>query len=209
MKNFFNKIIKLFMEGLVLILPLALTIWLILYIFRYMQNFLAKIFSFLAYYWPFLGSVNEVPYMNIGIVFVFITMLGYLASTFLIRSIISSIESLVMSIPIVSILYSSIKDSASALIDKFGNPVLINFNSDLSLQKIGFITQENTQPFTGNDKVAVYIPHSYAFSGELVLIEKKHVQYLNMSTSDALRLILSGGLANIAPSKPKHIGNRT
>lgn len=189
------------MEGIVMVLPFGLTLALTMYTFRYTQHIIQKIFSFFGYYWPLLAKINTIPYLNLGIVVLFFIFLGYIASTIFIRSILDMIEGAVMRVPLVNILYSCIKDSTSALLDKFDKPVLITFNKDLNSKKIGFITQEKIDILPNNTKVAVYVPHSYAFSGELFLVEKEQIEYLEISTSDALRLILSGGLANIVSAE--------
>ena len=201
MKKFFNGLAKSFIEGVVIVLPFGLTIALTIYTFRYARNILEHFFAFLGKYWPVLGKVNAIPYLNVGVVFVLLTCIGYIASTFLFRSLFGLMEKLMMRIPLLNILYSSIKDSASAFVDKFDKPVIITFDKELSLKRMGFVTQESLEELNASNKVAVYVPHSYAFSGDLFLVEKEQVEYVDMSTSEALRLILSGGLANIAPSK--------
>ena len=198
MKKFLRKIIHFFLEGLLIIVPFGVTVFLVVWTLNWTKEKIQVFFNFIINYLPYFSTINSIPYLNVFVVFAFIAFLGYIASNFLVKSILGILEELIMGIPIMNIIYSYIKDSTTAFIEKFDKPVLVTINKALDIKKIGFITQETLESLPLQEgKVAVYIPHSYSFSGELMLIDKKHLAYLGISTTDALRLILSGGLSNL------------
>ena len=78
---------------------------------------------------------------------------------------------------------------------KFTQAAIILINKEAGVHKIGFITQNDLTNLGVNNMVAVYCPHSYAFSGELILVPKENVQMLNMPSAEVMKLIVSGGVS--------------
>ena len=70
--------------------------------------------------------------------------------------------------------------------------VKVNLNSDL--EKLGFITEENLELLHLKDKVAVYFPHSYNFSGELFIVPKANITPVDINSSDVMKFVVSAGL---------------
>ena len=68
----------------------------------------------------------------------------------------------------------------------------VNLNSDL--EKLGFITEENLLLLDEKDKVAVYFPHSYNFSGELFIVPRVNIKNVDINSSDVMKFIVSAGL---------------
>lgn len=184
---------KYFLEGLVILVPFVFTVWAVVSTFTKLHNILL----YLASYIPILSMATQIPGLGIVMACLVISMLGYIASHFFVRSLINFLEGLVLTIPLVNILYSYIKESTSAFIDKFDKPVLVTVNHALGIQKIGFVTQDNLSILALEDKIAVYIPHSYSFSGELNIVPKAHVVPVQVSKTEILRFIISGGLSEI------------
>ena len=71
--------------------------------------------------------------------------------------------------------------------------VLVNTISNL--EKLGFLTEEDLSNLNEKDKVAVYFPHSYNFSGELFIVPRKHIKPLDINPAEAMKFIVSGGVA--------------
>ena len=69
----------------------------------------------------------------------------------------------------------------------------MNLNSDL--EKLGFITEDNLELLGEKDKVAVYFPHSYNFSGELFIVPKNNITPIDINSSDVMKFVVSAGLA--------------
>ena len=67
-----------------------------------------------------------------------------------------------------------------------------------TIERIGFITNEDLNKLNiSKGKVLVYLPHSYAISGQLFVVEKKNLTLIDSSSSDIMKLIVSGGVTEI------------
>ena len=81
---------------------------------------------------------------------------------------------------------------------KFNKPVLVTTNPSAGIEEIGFITQEQMNDFGIHDKMAVYMPHSYAFSGRLFIVPRSNIRVIdNLNSGEAMKFILSGGLTEM------------
>src|SRR6185295_18894162 len=99
--------------------------------------------------------------------------------------------------PFINILYTSLKDFISAFVSdkkKFNQPVLVNINGNPGFQKLGYITRDDLGFLGLKDKVAVYLPHSYNFSGNLFIVDAKSVTPLNVPVTEFMKFIVSGGI---------------
>jgi hypothetical protein len=78
---------------------------------------------------------------------------------------------------------------------KFTQAAIVLINKEAGVHKIGFVTQNDLTSLGVSNMVAVYFPHSYAFSGELMLVPKENVQMLDMPSAEVMKLIVSGGVS--------------
>lgn len=78
---------------------------------------------------------------------------------------------------------------------KFNKPVLVKIRTQPEIFQIGFKTQKELAQLGHANKVAVYIPHSYAVSGMLMIVDKENVTPLDMDPADAMKMAVSGGIA--------------
>jgi uncharacterized membrane protein len=187
---------KHFVRGLLLITPIGVTALIMLSLYE----------------WVF-EKIHNVNMQGITLIivtvalFVGITMLGYLGSTFLIKPIAQTIEKLISKIPLINFVYSSIKDLSGAFIGdkkKFDQPILVNLDSEGILKKPGFITRKDLSELGLTDMVAVYLPHSYNFSGNVFLTEPKNIKIVeNISSGEFMKFIVSGGVSGDLTVKQK------
>jgi len=127
-------------------------------------------------------------------------MVGYLASSLLAGPLFNMLEDLMVKVPLVNIIYTSLKDLIAAFVGdkkKFDKPVLVALTSDLTVLKPGFITQEDLSMLGLVDQVAVYLPHSYNFSGNLFIVPAKYVKPMNATGADVMKFIVSGGVSGL------------
>ena len=92
------------------------------------------------------------------------------------------------------------RDLLSALFAKerrFSHPVVVQMSGVSDLEKLGFITQEDLAEFGLREKVAVYFPHSYNFSGELFIVPRERVRVMDISAQAAMKFIVSGGMIHL------------
>ena len=181
--KFISRLLAYFGRGLLAIAPLGLTIYVI--------------------YGVFIWVDGLVPINIPGIGFLIMTGIilgsGLLISTVIPQSFASLFEGSIRHLPLVSLIYFSVKDLISAFVGdkkKFNQPVLVMLNRESGVRKIGFITQTNLSQIGLSDVGMVYCPHSYAFSGELYIVPSENVKLLSLSSSEAMKIIVSGGVSN-------------
>ena len=116
-----------------------------------------------------------------------------------------TLDKIISQAPLVKIIYTSIKDFMSAFVGKdkkFTEPVLVKVNMDSDLEKMGFVTQRDlTSLGIDADKVAVYLPHSYNFSGNLFIVPAANVKPLNANSAEVMKFIVSAGVTAIPGPK--------
>lgn len=182
--SFISRFTRFFLQGILLIAPLAFTAYLLFLIFSGIQDLL---------------QISGYPLITLGIVVISLTFLGFLSSTFLVRPIVQWGERLIKSIPLVNIIYTSVKDLLEAFVGnkkKFSEPVIVTLNKENGLKRIGFITSKDMQLFgLSEDTLAVYFPHSYNISGNVFFVPKQQVQLLNLPAADVMKFIVSGGVS--------------
>jgi uncharacterized membrane protein len=126
-----------------------------------------------------------------------ITFVGYLASLFFTKPLFDWFERGVFKIPFVNLLYTSIKDLMGAFVGekkKFSSPVIVEISE--SINRLGFITQEDLSVIGEPDLVAVYFPHSYNVSGNVFLIKREKIRPLKgVKSSDVMKFMVSGGVS--------------
>ncbi len=129
-----------------------------------------------------------------------VTVVGYIGSTLIARPILALIEGLLSRLPLINIVYTSLKDLISAFVGdkkKFTSPVLVTLNRESELGKLGFITQTDLAALDMPGKVAVYLPHSYNFSGDLYIVPRENVTPLHSSGASVMKFIVSGGVTHV------------
>jgi uncharacterized membrane protein len=182
MNNTLRRIARYFFSGTVFIVPLVATAY----------------FIYVAFLW--LDGLLNLPYTGIGFLIIFgaITVFGFFTSNFAFKTFSDWFDHVVNKIPLVKLIYSSVKDLLGAFVGdkkKFNKPVLVTINKDNSLFQIGFVTQSDLSDLGLKDMVVVYFPHSYAFSGNHFLVPKENVKPLNISGPSAMKFIVSGGVS--------------
>ncbi|HSC37121.1 MAG TPA: DUF502 domain-containing protein [Chitinophagaceae bacterium] len=183
------------LQGLLVTAPLAITIYLIYW-------FVSSIDSWLPIF-RVKQADGSVITRNYGLGFVAIiaalVAIGFLSSNFLTSRIFSLFDAWLERTPGIKFIYSSIKDFFEAFAGnkrKFKKAVLVSvFQPDV--YQVGFITDEDASEFGLVDHVSVYVPNSYAFTGQLYIVSKERVRILDISSSDALKYAISGGVAEV------------
>jgi len=131
-----------------------------------------------------------------------IILFGILASTVLARPFVNWGNRLLKSAPMIKTIYSAIKDLVTAFVGtqkKFDRPVLVKMYEKAEVQKLGFLTGTDLEDLgIGKDRVAVYLPHSYAFSGNLFIVPAENVTPIDAKPADVMKFIVSGGVARMS-----------
>ena len=187
-----KKLISYFFQGVLYLAPTAVTIYIVYLVFKFVdgpiRHYIIEIFKI------------DIPGAGIFIVIAGITLLGFVGQTIIFRPVRHLIDRIMKNAPLVKVIYSSIKDLLSAFVGKekkFKQPVLVKVNLISNLEKMGFITQEDLSEIGIKDKVSVYFPHSYNFSGEMFIVPREHITLLDMPATEAMKFIVSGGIAKV------------
>ena len=188
-----KRIIGFFFQGVLFTVPIALTFFVIYKIFILVDGILSPIINEIL---PF-----QIPGLGLVIILGLLTFFGFLGSTIIMRPIFSYFERLVEKAPLAKIIYSAVKDLLQAFVGNkksFDKPVLVRLEKDSDVQKIGFITQDDlTDLGLDHDHVAVYLPHSYAWSGNQFIVPKENITPLNVSAATVMKFIVSGGVTKL------------
>lgn len=180
-----GKLLRYLLQGTLLVAPITITVYIIFII-------VSKIDVLIPVDIPGIGFVSV---MSILVV------VGMLSDTIVLKPIFASLENLLTKTPGVKIIYSSLKDLIGAFANKenrFKYPVLITVNKETGLKKLGFISQEDLSALGLEGMVAVYLPHSYNFSGNMFVVPKESVEPLkDVSSTKAMKFIVSGGMTNV------------
>lgn len=187
-----KKLVRYFLQGLVVFSPALITLSLLLYAFNYIDD--------KANYLVVTITGYRIYGVGIALTLIFITLLGFLSSTVFFRGIFRWFEGLLLKGTFVRMVYTSIKDLFNAFVGdkkKFNKPVLVTMYRGGGIYKLGFITQNDMEMIDEKDKLAVYLPHSYNFSGNLFIVEADLVKPINISSTEAMKFIVSGGITHL------------
>ncbi len=181
------RLLGYFGRGLVLLAPLVITGWVCWQLFTTVDGWLGL----------------PIPGAGFVVTLALITVMGFLGSTFLSRTVVGLVEGLMARLPFVRLLYGSTKDLLSAFVGerrRFDRPVLLSLTADGTVQLVGFITQDSLEGIGVLDRIAVYCPHSYNFSGQLYVASAAQVRPLDMASADAMAFVVSGGVTGLVPA---------
>lgn len=186
MRKVASVLLRSFLQGLILLSPIALTVYLLFTIF--------------------IGIDSLIPFMPRGVGFVVIvvavTALGYLGTRFFVgKWLFESFSYLMTHTPGVKYIYSSIKDIVNSFVGdkkRFNKPVWVRVTESPETWRIGFMTQEDMSAFGLPGKVAVYLPHAYAISGWVIMVEESNIRRVETMTSgEAMKFAVSGGITTV------------
>ena len=142
-----KKIVKLLFQGILLIAPLALTIYILTKIFNLLNTILPKDLVIYSSDNKQL-LVGDIPGLGIVILLLFLIFIGYLGNTFISQPIINYFNKLIKRIPLIKLIYDAVKDLLGAFVGdkkKFNHPVMVKDNPNSTYYRIGFITQESVK----------------------------------------------------------------
>ncbi|NAW51530.1 DUF502 domain-containing protein [Elizabethkingia argentiflava] len=184
------------LQGLVILGPIAATIGLIWYLVSSIDNIIPTISE------RFPGLVF------ISVIFT-TSLVGFMGTKFLLgRILVDAINNLLEHTPGIKYVYSSLKDVMSSFVGdkkKFNKPVWVKINDKPEIWRIGFLTQDDLSPVGLKEKIAVYLPHSYAISGWVILTEMHNIRKVEgMNSAQAMKFAVSGGVSGFYTQDTSH-----
>ncbi len=190
-QDYIKKLLRYLLQGIIILAPIGITVYIVYWLFD-------KIDSILR---PYLN----IPGLGFVIIVVFIILVGWISSNFLMGSFIHFFDKWVERTPVIKFIYSSTKDFFEAFAGdkkRFGKAVLANvFAEDVWI--VGFLTDEEMAKFEmGADKVAVYVPQAYNFAGQLYILPRSRVKKIeSISPGDAMKYAVTGGVVELDDEK--------
>ena len=179
----YQRIIQYFLQGLLILGPVSITIYFIYEIFDKIDNI--------------LRPVINIPGIGFVIIIAFIILTGYLSSFFVMGRILSVMDKFLERTPGVKLFYSFVRDFFEAFAGnkkKFTKSVMANVD-DTDVWRVGFITQDDMSSFGMENYVAVYLPMAYSVAGNVYIVPKERVKPItNISATQSMKFAVSGGV---------------
>jgi uncharacterized membrane protein len=202
-RQFLRKLFQYFLQGLIILAPIAITIFAVTSLFNWIDGILPNLVHSIAPNWigvDELGSPKRIPGLGFIVVIVIVLLVGYISSSFIVSRLVELFDKILEKTPGIKIIYTTVKDFFEAFAGnkrKFDKAVLVSIEAP-DVWKVGFITQDELNEFGLQDYVAVYVPQSYAFAGNLYFVKKERVRVLSdISSADAMKFAISGGVTDI------------
>jgi uncharacterized membrane protein len=215
-KKILSSVAQLFFQGVVVLAPIGVTVWVVVSLFNWVDNFLPNLLNFIfpLQFAEVNGQIPKVTGLGFLVAITLVLVVGWLSSLFFVERLVSIFDKLLEKTPGVKIIYSSVKDFLEAFAGnkkKFDQPVLVNVDAT-DVWRIGFITQKNTEHFGLKDFVTVYVPHSYAISGITYIVSADRIKKMpkGVNASEAMKYVVSGGVTTVDDAESEstvHIGN--
>jgi len=190
---------RTFLAGLITILPVVLTLYLIYWLAVSTESVLGRAIRMLLpenLYWPGMGLIA-------GLIAVF--AVGVLMHVYVVQWLFTKGEQIFYHVPVINSVYRAIRDLfdyfSPTTKRKFERVVAVSIG-DSGMQLIGFVTQEDPdsmpEDFRENDSVLVYFPLSYMIGGYTVLVPRTALRPLKMRMEQAMRFTLTAGVTGVA-----------
>lgn len=183
-KGGFKRIVRYFLQGLIILAPIGLTGYVLYWLFEKVDNILR----------PYV----DIPGLGFVIIIAFVLLVGWVSSTFLVGGLFGFFDQWIERAPVIKFIYSSTKEFFEAFSGdkkKFDKPILANaFGDDVWV--MGFLTDEELAKFDmGAEMVSIYIPQAYHWAGQLYVLPRHKVKKIEkVSSGDVMKYSVTGGV---------------
>ncbi len=185
-----NNIKQIFKRGFIALAPIIISAVIAIWIIQSLESYFA----------PIIIKIIGKKYYFTGIGFIFslilIFFIGLLINTWIIKKVYKLGESLIKKIPIIGIVYSSIKDIFDYFESKKNLEIPVKVTI-LEIACIGFVTRNDFEEIFSAPKknqVSVFIPLSYQIGGITVIVDISKIEKINLNVEETLRFSFSGGV---------------
>jgi uncharacterized membrane protein len=184
-----KNLLKLLLQGMLYVAPAALTAFILVKLFVFLDSILETIVG------------KDVPGLGLLTLVGGLILVGFLGNILISDPIKKSFNKWLAKVPLIKVIYDSVKDLLGAFVGnkkKFNSPVMVKQHTNATCYKLGFITQNSLASLgVEGDMVAVYFPHSYAFSGVVLLVENEYLVPVNKPAAEVMKFIVSGGVISV------------
>jgi len=208
-RGLLSRLRQLFLTGLVIILPLVITLWLLRILFNLVHGvstpFILRILDLLRL--PLVDdpafSTYFAPLIGVAVTLLLVFLVGALATNFLGQRFVAAFDRLMLRIPLIKGIYGAARQLLDALnrkTDTFQRVVMVEYPRP-GVYTIGFLAREDTTLLLAGDRrkmagyALVFLPTTpNPTSGWLAAVPDRDVIPLDMSIEDGIKTIVSGGL---------------
>ena len=192
-----SRLSEYFLDGLIVIVPPAITIFIVVWIWNLTEGQLGKIIN------EYLST--DIPGIGIITIAVSVLIVGFVTANNLAKKIIELGEILVDKIPVIKFIYSSVKQFSQAVLTSnsaFKHVVLVPYHQSWALGFLMTNVPAQVREKLGVDYVCVFVPWSLNMtSGTNLFVRRQDIIFVNMKAEDALQFMLTAG--TISKAKPK------
>lgn len=195
---------KTFLTGLITILPLFLTGYLLYWLAVSAESWLGNLMRLVLpahWYWPGMGLVA-----GLGVVF----GVGLLMHAYVVQRLFAMGEEMLYHVPLIKSVYRAIRDFFDFFSPEkqkeFDQVVAVSLG-DTGMEVVGFVTEARTErlpePLRGQDNILVYFPLSYMIGGYAVVLPRSAVRPVEMNMEEAMRFTLTAGVTGAGGTRDK------
>jgi len=180
-----KTLVKNFLRGCLVVVPVVVTLYAIYFVVRTLDGWIGL----------------KIPGAGFAVSLVLITAIGAFASNVIGKRLLALPDRILGQLPFVKLIYTSLRDFMAALVGErrsFDRPVVVALEpgaADGGLKMLGFITRDDLAAFGLREHVAVYVPQSINFAGQLLIVPRARVTPIDLPTASVLPVIVSGGMA--------------
>ncbi len=188
-----SKLNTTFLTGLVTLVPVAATLYFLYWLAITTESLLGRAVRMV------LPEPYYIPGTGVAVSLLLVFAVGLMMKSWAVRAIFSWWEGLLYRIPLIKSIYGSIRDLLAFISQSSDSEFqqVVTIRMDNGLRVIGFITRNNLDDLPGQEgnEIVVYVPLGYMIGGHTILVSRDRVTPLNLSKEDAMRFVLTGGLA--------------
>ena len=176
-----------FFKGCLVLVPIVVTSYVIWLIFSTLDRLMPM----------------PIPGLGIVVAAIAITLIGFLTGNVVGRRMVRLLENVLERLPIVRLLYASLKDLIGAFVGNkrtFDRPVIVRLDADKAIVVLGFVTCDRFEDPALADLVAVYLPQSYNFAGNLIVVPRDRISPVAADGASFVTFIVSGGVSGMNAS---------
>jgi uncharacterized membrane protein len=177
-----KPLVKNFLHGCLIVVPTLVTLYAVYFIVRGIDALVGL----------------RVPGLGFVLALVIITAIGSITSNVLGKALVELPDRVLGHVPFVKLLYSSLRDIMAALVGErrsFDRPVVVSLDESGALKVLGFITREDLGMLGLTEHVAVYLPQSINFAGQLLLVSRARISPVALPPAEIVPIVVSGGMA--------------
>jgi uncharacterized membrane protein len=183
-----KRLVDSFLKGCLVLVPTATTFYVVWLVLRK------------------LDAIVPLPFPGLGLVLTIaaITAIGWVASNVVGRRVVGWVESMLRNLPVVRLLFTSLKDLMGAFVGEkrtFDKPVLLRLDDAGTLRLLGFVTCEHFEDPRLAGHVAVYLPQSYNFAGNVLVVPRARIEPIDADGAEFMTFIVSGGVSGMSAAR--------